>query len=65
MKELKVGERVTITLEVVERKGGCKGCFFSIDGTCYNPTRNGWADGFQCEAEDRSDHKNVIFKEIK
>lgn len=25
MKELKVGERVTITLEAVERKGGCKG----------------------------------------
>lgn len=29
MVELKVGERVTITLEVVEQKGGCKGCFFS------------------------------------
>lgn len=61
MKELKVGERVTVTLEVVEQDG----CFFSIDGTCYNPTRNGWADGFQCEPEDRSDGKSIIFKEMK
>ena len=64
MVELKVGERVTITLEVVWQDG-CDGCFFSIDGTCYNPTRNGWADGFQCEPEDRSDGKHVIFKEVK
>ena len=28
MKVLKVGERVTITLEVVERQEGCDGCFF-------------------------------------
>ena len=39
MKELKVGERVTITLEVVEQNG-CKGCFFCHDDTCYNPTYN-------------------------
>ena len=67
MKELKVGERVTVTLEVVgdDVGDGCDGCFFSIDGTCYNPTRNGWADGFQCEPEDRSDGKKVIFKEVK
>lgn len=64
MKELKVGERVTITLEVVEH-GDCDDSFFSIDGTCHNPTINGWTDGFQCEAEDRSDYKNVNFKEIK
>ena len=30
MKELKVGERVTITLEVVEQQEGCNGCFFLI-----------------------------------
>ena len=29
MKELKVGERVTITLEAVEQET-CKGCFFYI-----------------------------------
>ena len=28
MKELKVGERITITLEVVNSKG-CSGCFFN------------------------------------
>lgn len=34
MKELKVGERTTITLIVVEQKG-CKGCFFDgEDGYC-------------------------------
>lgn len=64
MAELKVGEKVTITLEVVEHDD-CDDCFFNIDGTCYNPTRNGWADGFQCEAEDRSDHERVTFKEAK
>ena len=26
MKELKIGERVTITLEVVEQHEGCNGC---------------------------------------
>ena len=29
MKEFKVGERVTITLEVVEQREGCNGCFFN------------------------------------
>lgn len=29
MKELKVGERVTITLEVIEQQEGCNGCFFN------------------------------------
>lgn len=27
MKELKVGERVSVTLEVVEQGDTCKGCF--------------------------------------
>lgn len=31
MKELKVGERVSITLEAVEQKT-CKGCFFDNYG---------------------------------
>lgn len=64
MKEYKIGQRVTIILEAVEHEE-CDGCFFSIDGTCYNPTRNGWADGFQCESEDRSDGKRIMFKEVK
>ena len=29
MKELKVGEKVTITLEVVKKQEGCNGCFFN------------------------------------
>lgn len=62
--ELKVGERVTITLEVVEQDG-CDGCFFGIGDICYNPTMNGLVDGFNCKSEDRSDGKGVIFKEVK
>ena len=64
MKELKVGERVTIILEAVEHNT-CEGCFFGHDDTCHNPTVNGWADGFDCEQENRSDGKNIIFKEVK
>ena len=65
MAELKVGERVT--LEAIEQDvcNGCDDCFFAYDDTCYNPTYNGWCDGFQCEPKERSDGKNVIFKEIK
>lgn len=62
--ELKVGERVTITLEAVEQDG-CDGCFFGIGDICYNPTMNGLVDGFNCKSEDRSDGKSVIFKEVK
>ena len=64
MNEIKVGERVTIILEAVE-ENGCDGCLFDHDDTCHNPTYNDWADGFQCEPEDRSDGKHVIFKEVK
>ena len=65
MAELKVGERVT--LEVIEKNvcNGCDDCFFGYDDICYNPTYNGWCDGFQCEPKERSYGKNVIFKEIK
>ena len=31
MKEIKVGEKITITLKAVEHKGySCKGCFFEL-----------------------------------
>lgn len=55
MKELKVGER--ITLEVVEVKCiSCQDCFFAKEGeACHE----------HCSASDRSDGKNIIFKEIK
>lgn len=60
MKELKVGERVTITLEVVEQKG-CKGCFFGgADGCCGATSL-----GLECVPKYRSDGKSVIYKEVK
>ena len=64
MKELKVGERFSVTLEIVEQNS-CDGCFFGHDGTCHNPNVNGWAYGFDCEQENRSDGKNIIYKEVK
>ena len=64
MAELKVGERVT--LEVIEQNvsNGCDDCFFGYDDICYNPTYNGWCDGFQCAPNERSDCNNVILKAV-
>ncbi len=62
MKELKVGEKTTLTLEVAEADGySCKGCIFddSIDACEV------WTRRYSCSAKGRSDHKNVIFKEVK
>ena len=59
MKELKVGERVT--LEVTEAdKESCKGCFFDSKKFCEV-----WQQYYPCSIKERSDHKNVIFKEVK
>lgn len=55
MKELKVGER--ITLEVVEKKGSCEGCFFYSIFNCPAILK--------CTKFARSDRKDVIFKEVK
>lgn len=61
MKELKVGERVTITLEAVEVVKSCDGCFFDgRDVSCVAISL-----GMECTPKYRSDHKNVIFKEVK
>lgn len=54
MKELKVGEKVTITLEAVERST-CKGCFFEESHPCLSR--------YKCSASERSDGKSVIFKQ--
>ena len=59
MKELKVGERGTITLEVVEELT-CYGCFFS---TSFDKSSGNGK--IKCSIRDRSDGKNVIFKEVK
>lgn len=67
MVEFEVGDRFMIPdgndgrlIEVQERDRHalCDGCFFN-DFTCMNR-------GFgYCDFERRSDHKNVIFKEVK
>lgn len=62
MEELKVGEKVTITLEAVEavKSKGCDGCFFDRNGGCGAAPL-----GLKCLPKYRSDKKNVIFKEVK
>lgn len=57
MKELKVGEEFVIkVVEYDENKMPCTGCFFNSDDiACVG----------NCSADERSDHKNVIFKQIK
>lgn len=60
MKELKVGERVTITLEVVEHRT-FEGCFFKgVAGYCGEALL-----GLMCLPKYHSYKKNVIFKEVK
>ena len=59
MEELKVGERVIITLEAVEAIRGCDGCFFDIDGGCVALSLG------MCSTKYRSDGKNIIYKEVK
>lgn len=48
-----------ITLEVVERVAGCERCFFGKTRTCLKN------DDWECDAEYRTDHKNIIYKEVK
>ena len=60
MKELKVGERVSVTLEVVEHST-CEGCFFKVVGGYCGAALL----GLMCVPKYRSDKKNVIFKEVK
>lgn len=57
MEDLPIGSE--ITLKVVESETEeCNGCFFDNFGGCTKGS-------FECIAGRRSDHKNVIFKEIK
>ena len=60
MVQLKVEERVTITLEAVEAIKGCDGCFFNRNGGCVAISL-----GMECAPKYRSDNKDVIFKEVK
>lgn len=60
MKEIKVGQRVTIILEAIEQST-CEGCFFKgIAGYCGAAPL-----GLMCLPKYRLDKKNVIFKEVK
>lgn len=62
MKEIKIGEKITVTLEVVEVDGySCKGCIFDDDANACEE----WTHHYSCSAGERSDHKNVIFKKVK
>lgn len=63
MEELKIGERVTITLEAVEtvESNGYDGCFFDGRNDCCVAI----SLGMECTPKYRSNSKNVIFKEIK
>ena len=66
MKELKIGERVTITLEAIEQED-CKGCFFRRSRSVYNDfrTRCFVHNELKCGRASRSDGKSIIFKEVK
>lgn len=55
MKELKVGERVNITLEIVE-SNSCDGCFFNNDRCASGKL------GLDCILPDGT---GIIFKEVK
>ena len=60
MKEIKVGQRVTIILEAVDHST-CEGCFFKgIADYCGAVPL-----GLMCVSKHRLDHKNIIFKEVK
>jgi hypothetical protein len=53
-----VGERVVLGIVVTETVT-CAGCFFESKGACEV-----WRK-YPCASKERSDHKNVIFKEVK
>lgn len=59
--ELKVGERVTITLEAVEEgRYICAGCIFDDSVNCEE-----WRKHYPCSDNQRSDGKNIVFKKVK
>lgn len=58
MKGLKVGERVVLKITETEEET-CYGCFFFGNSACEV-----WRE-YPCASKQRSDSKNVIFKEVK
>ena len=66
MAEIKVGERVTVTLETVDaveavEGKGCDGYFFDVTNSFCVAI----ALGMECASKYRSDGKNIIYKEVK
>lgn len=57
-KELKVGEKIVLEITETETMT-CKGCFLESKGACEV-----WRK-YPCARNNRSDQKNVIFKEVK
>ena len=55
MAELKVGERVTTTLEVVEQGETCEGCFFADKEGCP----------YLCFKDMRSEEKMLYLEELR
>lgn len=70
-KEFAIGERFQcglVTLKVVEARSknghnGCNGCCFNLDVICYRSCDNRIVG--HCKSYNRSDNKNVIFKQVK
>lgn len=61
MEDLPIGSEVV--LKVVETKeADCTGCFFDEIANCINIDM---CNRIKCASNERSDHKNVIFKEVK
>lgn len=63
MKEYKIGEKIILEVEEVTENicERCADCYFNTNAAFYE-------DGcmeIPCDACSRSDHKNVIFKEVK
>lgn len=64
-KELKVGEKIVLEITETETMT-CKGCFFESKG-CFFESKGAcevWRK-YPCARNNRSDQKNVIFKEVK
>lgn len=57
-KEFKVGEKIVLEITETETMT-CKGCFFESKGACEV-----WRK-YPCARNNRSDQKNVIFKEVE
>ena len=63
MKEYKIGEKIILEVEEVTENifERCVDCYFNTNAEFYEDG----CMGIPCDTFSRSDHKNVIFKEVK